>query len=102
MLVALALKILTPILVGFLTPFAVDALKRANRWLDAAPAYIKQAVAVAVAAVATTLGNLLEVGALPADLAQWDAQVVETLVAGFLAIAIKQHKQLKRVQQNGQ
>lgn len=99
MLLSLALKIATPILVGVITPFVVDALKRASAWLDASPAYVKQAAAIAVAAVATTLGGLLEMGSLPADLAAWDAQTVEALVAGFLAIAIKQHKQLKKAQQ---
>lgn len=101
MLLSLALKIVSPILVGFLTPFVLDALKRANALLDAAPAYIKQSAAIAIAAVATTLGSVLEVGALPADLAQWDATVVKSLVAGFLAIAVKQHKQLKKAQDQG-
>ena len=98
MMLTLALKILTPIIVGFLTPFVLDAIKRASGWLDAAPGYVKQAAAIASAAVATTLGGLLEVGTLPADLAAWDAQTVEALVAGFLAIAIKQHKQLRKAQ----
>lgn len=97
MLLSLALKIATPILIGFLTPFVVDALKRASRWLDAAPAFVKQGAAVAIAAAATTLGTVLGTGELPADLAAWDYQTVEALVAGFLAIAIKQHKQLKQV-----
>lgn len=102
MMLTLALKILTPIIVGFLTPFVLDALKRANAWLDTAPAYVKQGAAIAIAALATTLGSWLEVGALPADLAQWDAQTVQALVAGFLAIAIKQHKQLKKAQEAAQ
>jgi hypothetical protein len=33
---------------------------------------------------------------VPADLAAWDGEVVKAMVAGFLAIAIKQHKQLKK------
>lgn len=99
MLLSLALKIVTPILVGVITPFVVDALKRAVRWLDAAPAYVKQAAAIAIAALATTLGTVLGTGDLPADLAAWDYQTVEALVAGFLAIAVKQHKQLKRAQE---
>ena len=32
---------------------------------------------------------------ISADLAAWDGEVVKAMVAGFLAIAIKQHKQLK-------
>jgi hypothetical protein len=98
MVLTLALKMLTPILVGFITPFALDAIKRGNALLDDAPAYVKQGAAVGIAGAATMLSNLLEVGALPTDLAQWDQTVVKTLVAGFLAIAIKQHKQLKKAQ----
>lgn len=96
MMLALSLKILTPMAVGFLTPFVLDALKRANAALDAAPAYVKQGAAIGIAAIASTLSTVLEVGTLPADLAQWDATVVKTLVAGFLAIAVKQHQQLTR------
>jgi hypothetical protein len=96
MMLTLALKILTPVLVGFLTPFVLDALKRASGWLDAAPAFVKQGAAIAIAAAATTLGTVLQVGSLPADLAQWDHQTVEALVAGILAIAVKQHQQLTR------
>jgi len=33
-------------------------------------------------------------GATPT--AQWDAQTAQALVAGFLAIAVKQHQQLTR------
>jgi hypothetical protein len=98
MMLTLALKILTPIIVGFCTPFVLDAIKRSSAWLDGAPAYVKQGAAVAIAALATTLGSALQIGSLPADLAQWDAQTVQALVAGFLAIAIKQHAQLKRAQ----
>lgn len=96
MLLTLALKILTPVLVGFVTPFVLDALKRASAWLDAAPVFVKQGAAIAIAASATTLGSLLQVGSLPADLASWDQQTVEMLVAGVLAIAVKQHQQLTR------
>ena len=101
MLLSLALKVLTPVIVGFCTPFVLDAVKHSVQWLDDAPAYVKQSAAIAIAAAATTLSTVLCTGALPADLAQWDAQVIETLVAGFLAIAIKQHKQLKRVKGQG-
>jgi len=91
----LALKVVTPVLVGMLVPLVVDALKRVNGWLDTAPGYVKQGVAVAVAALATSLSTLL--GApLPADLAAWDTAVVQTLCAAALGVAIKQGKQLKR------
>jgi hypothetical protein len=96
MLLTLALKVLTPVLVGFLTPFVLDAIKRSSAWIDGAPAYVKQGAAIAIAAAATTLGTVLQIGSLPTDLAQWDAQTVQALVAGFLAIAIKQHQQLTR------
>lgn len=96
MLTALALKVLSPILIGVVTPHVLDAIKRVSSTLDAAPAYVKQGAAIAIAAVATALGAVVEMGSLPADLAQWDAKTVEALVAGFLAIAIKQHKQLKK------
>lgn len=93
----LALKILAPIIVGFLTPFVVDAVKRANHFIDSAPAYVKQGLAVGIATIATTLATVLGVG-VPTDLSAWDGEVVKGLVAGFLAIAIKQHKQLKKAQ----
>ena len=99
MLVTLALQVLTPIIVGFLTPFVLDAVKRANATLDASPSYVKQGAAVLIASVATTASTILETGPLPTDLAQWDRNVVQALVAGFLAIAIKQHKQLKKAQE---
>lgn len=100
MLLTLALKVVTPILVGFVTPFVLDAIKHANATLDAAPAYVKQGAAVLIASIATTLGTILETGPLPTDLSQWDTNVVQALVAGFLAIAIKQHKQLKKAQED--
>lgn len=90
-----ALKLFTPIIIGVLTPFAVDGLKRINAWLANAPAYVKQAAAIAVATVATMLTEVVGVG-VPADLTQWDGDVLKALLAGFLAIAIKQHKQLTR------
>lgn len=96
MMLALALKVLTPVLVGFVTPFVVDALKRASAWLDAAPAFVKQGAAIAIAAAATTIGQAIQVGSLPTDLAAWDQHTVEALVAGVLAIAVKQHQQLTR------
>lgn len=88
-----AFKIATPLIVGFITPFVVDAIKRANKWLDAAPAYIKQAAAVAVAAIGSALATIAEVG-VPADLAAWDETAVKAIIAALLGIAIKQHKQL--------
>ena len=91
----LALKLGTPLIVGFVTPFIVDWVKKANRWVDNANSTVKQAVAIGVAGVATTLGTMLEMG-IPTDLSQWDETAVKTMVAGFLAIAIKQHKQLTK------
>ena len=96
MMLALALKVLTPVIVGFVTPFVLDALKRASAWLDAAPVFVKQGAAIAIAAAATTIGHAIQVGSLPTDLASWDQQTVEALVAGVLAIAVKQHQQLTR------
>ena len=90
-----AFKIATPLIVGFLTPFVVDALKRAVKWLDQSHSAIKQAAAIVVAGVATTLSTMLEMG-VPTDLALWDETMVKTIVAGLLAIAIKQHKQLTK------
>lgn len=97
-LINFAVKLLSPIIIGVITPFAVDFLKRANAWLNAAPAYIKQAVAIAVATIATMLTNVLGTG-IPQDLAAWDGEIIKVLVAGFLAIAIKQHKQLTKAKQ---
>lgn len=91
----MALKLGTPLIVGFVTPFIVDWAKKANQWLDNANATVKQAAAIGVAGVATTLGTMLEMG-IPTNLAQWDETAVKAMVAGFLAIAIKQHKQLTR------
>lgn len=94
-MIGLALKAVTPVIVGVLTPYAVDALKRASTWLDGAPAYIKQAVAVIVAAIGTGASTVLEYG-VPTDLAQWDETAVKTLIAALLGIAYKQHQQLKK------
>lgn len=90
-----AFKIATPLIVGFITPFVVDWIKKANKWLDAAPAYIKQAAAVAVAAIGSTLATIAEVG-VPTDLSLWDETAVKTAIAALLGIAIKQHKQLAK------
>ena len=93
----LALKIVSPILIGVITPFALDAIKRASTLIDALPAYAKQGLAIAIAALTTALGDFLGMG-IPTDLALWDGEIIKALVAGFLAIAIKQHKQLKAKQ----
>jgi hypothetical protein len=91
---SLALKVLSPIVIGFITPFALDGIKSMVGFVDKSPAYVKQGLAIAIAAVGTALTDF--VGAdIPTDLALWDGEVIKTLLAGFLAIAIKQHKQLK-------
>lgn len=99
-LIALAVKILSPIVVGFVTPFILDALKKAIAVLDAAPAYVKQGAAIGIAAIVTALSNILGLE-LPGDVATWDGDVIKTLVAGFLAIAIKQHQQLTKAKKAG-
>jgi hypothetical protein len=92
--ITLAIKMASPILVGFVTPFAVDAVKRSVALVDKAPTYAKQGLAIAIASLGTALTAILGVD-VPADMAAWDGEVVKAMVAGFLAIAIKQHKQLK-------
>jgi hypothetical protein len=52
-------------------------------------------LAIAIATVGTVLTTTLGVD-VPADMAAWDGEVIKAMVAGFLAIAIKQHKQLKK------
>lgn len=91
----LAVKILTPILIGFAVPFCVDALKRAVGFIDRSPAYVKQGIAVAVAAGATALTHAFGVP-VPTDLALWDAEVVKVLLAAAIGVAVKQAKQLKK------
>jgi hypothetical protein len=92
---SLAMKVLSPIVIGLITPFALDGIKNMVGFVDKSPAYVKQGLAIAIAAVGTALTDF--VGAdIPTDLALWDGEVIKTLVAGFLAIAIKQHKQLKK------
>jgi hypothetical protein len=92
--ISLALKVISPIIIGFITPFALDGIKSMVAVVDKSPAYVKQGLAIAIAAVGTALTDF--VGAdIPTDLALWDGEVIKALVAGFLAIAIKQHKQLK-------
>ena len=93
--ITLAVKMASPILVGFATPFAVDAVKRSVALVDKAPTYAKQGLAIAIASLGTALTAILGVD-VPADMAAWDGEVVKAMVAGFLAIAIKQHKQLKK------
>lgn len=90
----LGLKILSPIIIGFITPFALDGIKRMVAFVDKSPAYVKQGLAIAIASLATALTAVLGAD-IPTDLSAWDGEVVKALVAGFLAIAIKQHKQLK-------
>lgn len=92
--ITLGLKILSPIIVGFITPFALDGIKRTVAFVDKSPSYVKQGLAIAIAALGTTLTALIGAD-IPTDIAMWDGEVVKALVAGFLAIAIKQHKQLK-------
>jgi len=93
----LALKVVSPILIGFVTPFVLDGIKRASTLVDGLPAYAKQGMAFAIASLATALASLVGTD-IPTELALWDGEVVKALVAGFLAIAIKQHKQLKAKQ----
>lgn len=90
-----ALKVLSPILIGFVTPFVLDGLKHTSVLVDSLPAYAKQGLAIAIASLATALASLLGTD-IPTDLALWDGEVVKAMVAGFLAIAIKQHQQLKK------
>jgi hypothetical protein len=90
----LALKVISPILIGLVTPYVLDAIKHASKLVDDLPAFAKQGLAIAIASLATALANLLGTD-IPTELALWDGEVVKALVAGFLAIAIKQHKQLK-------
>jgi hypothetical protein len=96
---ALAVKILSPILVGVITPFALDGLKHLNATLDKSPAYVKQTLAIGIASVGTAATHLVGVE-LPTDLAAWDGDIIKALVSGFLAIAIKQHQQLKKAKAN--
>lgn len=93
----LALKVISPIVIGFLTPFALDGIKRSSALVDSLPAYAKQGMAIFIAALGTALTAVVGTD-IPTDLALWDGEVVKALVAGFLAIAIKQHKQLKAKQ----
>lgn len=92
---ALAMKVVTPILVGVIVPPTVDALKRATGWLDRAPAPVKQGAAVGVAAAATALSTVLGTP-VPTDLTAWDTAVVQTMSAAAIGVAIKQAQQLKR------
>jgi hypothetical protein len=84
-----------PIVVGLIIPSALDALKRANGWLDKAPASVKQASAFIIAGLATALAQMLGI-TVPTDLASWDAPLLHTVLAGLLGIAIKQQKQVKK------
>ena len=92
--VNIALKILSPILIGFVTPFVLDGIKQASAAVDGLPAYAKQGLAIGIASLTTALTSVVGTD-VPTDLSLWDGEVVKALVAGFLAIAIKQHKQLK-------
>jgi hypothetical protein len=93
-MLTLAVKLLSPILIGLVTPFVLDGIKQTSAVIDGLPAYAKQGLAIAIASLATALANLVGTD-IPTELALWDGEVVKALVAGFLAIAIKQHKQLK-------
>ena len=90
-----AIGMLLPIIVGIIVPFAVDALKLANRWLDKAPAPVKQTMALVIAGLITATAAVLGIP-LPTDLGAWDAGLINTVIAGLLGIAWKQHKQLQR------
>lgn len=96
-LVDLGIKVITPILIGFATPFVVDAIKRANAFVDRSPAYVKQGLALAVAAGATALTHAFGVP-VPADLGAWDSEVVKVFLSAALAVAIKQGRQLRAAQ----
>lgn len=90
-----AVGLVLPLLVGIIVPFAVDLLKHANKWLDKSPAPVKQTMALVIAGLVTAIATLLGVS-LPTDLSMWDAGVLNTVIAGLLGIAWKQHKQLQR------
>jgi len=92
--VNIALKIISPILIGVITPFVLDGIKRGSTLVDELPPYAKQGLAIAIASLATGLSAVVNAD-IPTELALWDGEVVKALVSGFLAIAIKQHKQLK-------
>ena len=93
------LGLILPLLIGLVVPFCVDGLKRAAKWLDAAPPAVKQAMAFVVAAMATGLATALGI-AVPTDLAAWDGPLVQTILAGLLGIAMKQQKQVQKLKAN--
>lgn len=90
------LDLVLPLVVGLIVPFALDLLKKASAWLDAAPATVKQVMAFVIAGLCTSLAQLLGI-AVPTDLAAWDGPFVQTVLAGLLGITLKQQKQVKRL-----
>jgi hypothetical protein len=90
----LALKSITPIIVGMITPFIIDWLKHLSTKLSSAPAYVKQGAAVIVAALGTSATTMLDYG-VPTQIDQWDEAAVKTMLAALIAVSYKQHQQLK-------
>jgi uncharacterized Tic20 family protein len=88
-----------PLLIGFIVPPALDALKRASSWLDNAAPSVKQTLAFVIAGIATMLAQMFGI-TVPTDLAAWDAPLMHTIIAGLLGIAIKQQKQVKSLKAN--
>ncbi len=96
MLLNRALEMLLPLIIGLLVPPALDALKRAVAWIGKASPQVKQVLAFVMSGLITALAQVVGVG-LPTDIAQWDAPVVQTVIGGLLAIALKQHRQVARL-----
>jgi hypothetical protein len=88
------LSVVLPLVVGYATVPAMDAIKHAVGWIDAQPAAVKQGLVVAIASALTIVARYLQV-ALPADLVLWDASTIDALVAAVFAVAIKQGQQIK-------
>lgn len=93
------LEMALPLLIGLVVPYCVDGLKRAVSWLDKSPPAVKQGMAFVVAAVATGLATAFGIN-VPTDLANWDAPLIQTILAGFIGIALKQQKQVKKLKAN--
>jgi hypothetical protein len=94
-----ALAMLLPVVIGFLVRPTLDLLKRGVAWLDKAAPAVKQTMAFVLAGLITALAQALGIG-LPTDVAQWDAAIVETVLGGLIAIALKQAKQVEKVKVN--
>ena len=81
------LKLFMPLVVGFLLPPVMRALKAASEKLGALPADLQRAIVVFLSGLGTALTTFLGVQ-VTGDPTQWDSAAVSTLLSAAIAFGV--------------